>query len=97
MIYICNQNDITMETTTVQKRATMFRFAPELVDRLKELARKEHRSLNNYVECVLLDIAYNQPNKETRDAIEEARSGKLRNTPAIDLSSPDAMFKSMGL
>jgi hypothetical protein len=52
-----------METTTVQKRATMFS---------------------------------NQPNKETRDAIEEARSGKLRNTPAIDLSSPDAMFKSMG-
>lgn len=83
--------------TAVQKRATMFRFDPELVDRLKELARKEHRSLNNFVECVLLDIAYNRPNKETMSAIAEARSGKLRNTPAVDLSSPEAMFKSMGL
>ena len=81
----------------IQKKATLFRLNAELVDRLKELARLEHLSLNNFVECVLLDIAYKYPNKETLEAIEEARSGKLRSTPPIDLSSPEAMFKSMGL
>ena len=43
----------------IQKKATMFRLSTELIDRLKEMARREHRSLNNFVECVLLDVAYN--------------------------------------
>lgn len=62
----------------VQKKATMFRLSTDLIDRLKELAKREHRSLNNFVECALLDIAYNEPNEVTKAAIEEARSGKLR-------------------
>ena len=33
----------------------------------------------------------------TKAAIEEARSGKLRDVPAVDTSSVEAMFKSMGL
>lgn len=37
---------------------------------------------------------YNEPNEVTKTAIEEARSGKLRNTPPIDTSSVEAMFKS---
>ena len=86
-----------MEAALPQKRATMFRLNVELIDRLKEMARREHRSLNNFVECVLLDIAYHEPNDTTKAAIEEARSGKLRDVPEIDLSSPEAMFKSMGI
>ena len=82
---------------SVQKKPTMFRLSVELIDRLKELARREHRSLNNFVECVLLDVAYNEPNEQTKAAMEEARSGKLRDVPAVDTSSVDAMFKSMGL
>lgn len=82
---------------TIQKKATMFRLPVELIDRLKELARKEHRSLNNFVECVLLDVAYNEPNETTKAAIAEARSGKLRNEVPVDTSSVEAMFKSMGL
>lgn len=81
----------------IQKKATMFRLNVELIDRLKEMAKREHRSLNNFVECVLLDVAYNEPNETTKAAIEEARSGKLHDVPEIDLSSPEAMFKSMGL
>jgi hypothetical protein len=80
--------------TSVQKKATLFRLDTDLLDRLKVLAKREHRSLNNYVECVLLDFAYNEPNEATIKAIEEARSGKLRNTPAVDTSSVEAMFKS---
>ena len=81
----------------VQKKATMFRLNVDLIERLKELAKREHRSLNNFVECVLLDVAYNEPNEVTKAAIEEARSGKLRNVAPIDTSSVEAMFKSMGL
>lgn len=94
--YLCKQNDIIMEAS-VQKKATMFRLSVDLIDRLKELAKRDHRSLNNFVECVLLNAAYNDGNTATKAAIEEARSGKLRNTPPVDLSSPEAMFKSMGL
>lgn len=81
----------------VQKKATMFRLSTDLIERLKELAKREHRSLNNFVECALLDIAYNEPNEVTKAAIEEARSGKLRDVPSIDTSSVEAMLKSMGL
>ena len=82
---------------TVPKKATMFRLNVDLVERLKEMAKREHRSLNNFVECVLLDFAYNEPNEDTKAAIEEARSGKLRDVPSVDTSSVEAMFKSMGL
>lgn len=81
----------------IQKKATMFRLNVDLIDRLKEMARREHRSLNNFVECILLDVAYNEPNEVTKAAIEEAKSGKLRGTSPIDTSSVEAMFKSMGL
>lgn len=82
---------------SIQKKATMFRLDVKLIERLKEMARLQHRSLNNFVECVLLDVAYNEPNEETKAAIDEARSGKLRDVPPVDTSSVDAMFKSMGL
>lgn len=86
-----------MEAAVPRKKATMFRLSTELLDRLKEMAKREHRSLNNFVECVLLDVAYNEPNEITKAAIEEARSGKLRDVPEVDLSSLEAMFKSMGI
>ena len=83
-----------MEVTVPKKKATMFRLNVDLLDRLKELARREHRSLNNYVECVLLDVAYNEPNETTIVAINEARSGALRNTAPVDTSSVEAMLNS---
>ena len=81
----------------IQRKATMFRLDSDLIVRLKEMARREHRSLNNFVECILLDVAYNEPNDITKAAIKEAKSGKLNNAPAVDTSSVDAMFKSMGI
>ena len=90
------QNENTMEAA-IQRKATMFRLNIDLIDRLKEMAKREHRSLNNFVECVLLDVAYNEPNEVTRAAMEEARSGSLRGTTPVDTSSVDAMFKSAGL
>ena len=79
----------------IPKKATMFRLSTDLIERLKEMAKREHRSLNNFVECILLDVAYNEPNEVTKAAIEEARSGKLREVSPVDTSSIEAMFKSM--
>lgn len=63
-----------METTV--KKQTAFRFDSELLEMLKAAARKEHRSLNNFVETLLMRFMYDRPNADTREAIEEARSGK---------------------
>lgn len=92
-MYICKQNAITMNAVIPQKKATMFRLDIDLVNRLKELARREHRSLNNYVECILLDVAYNEPNEETIAAINEARNGNYVENP-IDPTSVESLLKS---
>jgi chromosome segregation and condensation protein ScpB len=66
------------------KVQTAFRLYKDLIHRLKMMARKENRSLNNYVETVLMNIAYNDPNDETIEAIEEARSGKPMEKLDVD-------------
>ena len=79
------------------KKNQSFRLPVDLLDRLKQLAKGQNRSLNNYVETVLLDAAFHTPNTTTLAAMKEAESGALRNAPALDLSSIDAMEKSMDL
>ena len=79
----------------LEKKAHVFRLPKYLLDRLKELAAKDRRSLNNYVEGILLDVVYNEPNDITKAALEEAKAGKLESP--IDTSSVEAMLKSMGL
>ena len=79
------------------KKNQSFRLSVALIDRLKQLAKLQNRSLNNNVETLLLDAAYHVPNAATIAAMKEAESGVLRNEPAIDLSSIQAMEKSMGL
>lgn len=79
------------------KKNQSFRLPVALIERLKLLARRENRSLNNYVETVLLDAAYHQPNATTLAAMREAESGALKDTPELDMSSIEAMEKSMGL
>ena len=79
------------------KKNQSFRLSVELIERLKSLAKRQNRSLNNFVETVLLDAAYNEPNAETLAAMKEVESGALRDVPALDLSSIEAMERSMGL
>lgn len=67
-----------MATTVIRKPAS-FRLRVDLLDRLKRKAEQENRTLNNYVESVLLDIAYHEPNAVTKGAIKEAKSGKNGN------------------
>ena len=82
---------------TVQKKKQSFRLPVELIERLKQLAKKQNRSLNNFVETLLLDAAYHEPNEITLEAMKEAKSGKLKDAPVLDLSSIEAMEKSMGI
>lgn len=70
----------TIATRKDEKRPTAFRLNADLVARLKVLAKKDNRSLNNYVENVLMSIAYNEPNETTRAAIRESMENKSLET-----------------
>ena len=80
-----------METTVVRKPAS-FSLRSDLLEGLRRNAKRENRTLNNYVESVLLDIVYNEPNRVTEAAIEEARSG--RNSNKV-YSSVEELFKDL--
>ena len=62
-----------MDMEIALKKNQSFRLSVELIDRLKQLAKRQNRSLNNYVETVLLDAAYHEPNAVTLEAMEEAK------------------------
>ena len=71
--------------TTIQRRQTSFRLRTDLLEALQSAAKRENRTLNNYVESVLLDIMYDEPNEVTKAAIEEARSGNNQNKVYADV------------
>ncbi len=79
----------------IQKKAQSFRLPVDLIERLHQMAKRENRSLNNFVECALLDLAYTEPNAETKATINESKAGKLHGP--LDVSSVEAMYKSMDL
>jgi len=83
-----------MNTVTIQRKQTSFRLREDLLKILKTKAAQANRTLNNYVESVLLDNAYgNDPNAETRAAIEEAMSGE--NAGTLNMDSFDAFVNSI--
>lgn len=80
--------------TTIVRRPASFRLRADLLEGLKRNAARTNRSLNNYVESVLLDAVYNEPNEETKTAIREAMNRK--EYPAEDLfDDVDEMFKAL--
>lgn len=82
-----------MATAIVRKPAS-FRLRADLLERMKRNAVRENRTLNNYVECVLLDAVYDEPNEVTKAAIEEAMT--RREYPEGELySSAAELFKAL--
>ncbi|MCM1071399.1 MAG: hypothetical protein NC210_09465 [[Clostridium] fimetarium] len=81
-----------MEAAT-NRKAIMLHLREELVDRLKLLAARDNRSLNNYVETILMDFAYETPNAATRTAIAEARNDD--NLSPVDMSDYESFLKSI--
>ena len=66
------------------KKQTAFRFSEDLLERLKVRAKKDNRSLNNYVEKILMEAVYDEPNEETVAAMKEAKEGRTLET--LDLA-----------
>lgn len=84
--------------STISNRPRMrayLRLRPQLVERLKADANRQHVSFNSYVEGILLDFIFNVPNEETVEAIEESKRGEYAGT--IDLSNMEAFKRSMGI
>ena len=80
--------------TTIERKPVSFRLRSDLIEGLRRNAKRENRTLNNYVESVLLDIVYNEPNEVTKAAIEEARNRK--EYPENELyGSAEEMFKAL--
>ena len=77
---------------TITRRPTSFRLRTDLLEGLKRKAARENRTLNNYVESVLLDIVYDEPNEVTKAAIQEAMSRRNYNKV---YSSVDEMFNDI--
>ncbi|MBP3756579.1 MAG: toxin-antitoxin system protein [Prevotella sp.] len=75
--------------TTIVRKPTSFRLRTDLIEGLKRKAAQQNRTLNNYVESVLLDIVYDEPNEETKAAIEEVMAGK---NPQKVYTDVDEMF-----
>lgn len=59
-----------MKTVSVKKQMA-FRLNENLVNKLKEEAKKENRSLSNYVECILMDSVYNNRGVEIVEEVPE--------------------------
>ena len=94
LYYFCtiiNNNCKTMEAT-IQRKQTSFRLRTDLLEFMKEDAERQNRTLNNFLESLLLDYYYNEPNEVTKAAIEEAMSGRNRNKV---YDSVDEMFADL--
>lgn len=83
-----------IKTPTAKKKQTAFRLDDDLLEKLKEKAERENRSLNNYVERVLMSVAYDKPNEITIAAMKEAMAGKGVGE-ALDLSKWDEFIASL--
>ena len=57
------------------KTQTAFRINTDLLEKLKEKALSQKRSLNNYVEYLFYKDVRDIPNKTTRKSIDDARKG----------------------
>lgn len=82
-----------MNTLAVDRKQTAFRLRTDLLDRLKVAAKKENRSLNNYVESVLLDAVYREPNEETLAAMKDAKENG--NLETLDLDNFEKFVESL--
>jgi len=52
-----------------------FRFDEDIIELIKEKAKAQKRSLNNYIEMLMAKDVGNIPNDETKKAIQDARNG----------------------
>ena len=79
--------------TLTNRKLTSFRLNESLLERLKVQAKKENRSLNNYVESALMRIVYRKPNVTTLAAIKEAQESD--NLETLDMDNFESFVASL--
>ena len=63
-----------MPTIDTKKKSTSLRINSNLFAHIEKLAKKENRSLNNFIETTLFDaLNYREPNEKTKKGIKESR------------------------
>ena len=77
----------------IERKQTAFRLSTSLLNKLREAAERENRSLNNYVESVLMDAVNSNPNKLTLAAMKEAREN--RDLETLDVNNLDSVIASL--
>ena len=77
----------------IERKQTAFRLSTSLLNKLREAAERENRSLNNYVESVLMDAVNNNPNKLTLAAMKEAREN--RDLETLDAGNLESVIASL--
>ena len=77
----------------IDRKQTAFRLSCDLLDKLREAATRENRSLNNYVESVLMVVVYNDPNKLTINAMREAR--ETRELETLNSENLETLISSL--
>ena len=77
----------------IERKQTAFRLSTSLLNKLKEAAERENRSLNNYVESVLMDAVFSNPNKLTLAAMKEAREN--RDLETLDADNLETVIASL--
>lgn len=82
-----------MSTAPLRKVKT-FRLRADLLDRLQQIAARENRTLNNFVESVLLNIAYDEPTPTTAAAIKEAKARKHYPTDEL-YADAEELYKAL--
>jgi hypothetical protein len=81
-----------MDTEVINRKQTAFRLSEDLLNHLRVAAKKENRSLNNYVESTLMNI-FLKPNKVTLNAMKEASEDK--NLETLDMDKFDDFVASL--
>ena len=80
-------------SVVIERKQTAFRLSTSLLSKLREAANRENRSLNNYVESVLMDAVSSNPNKLTLAAIKEAR--EKRDLETLDVKNLESVINSL--
>lgn len=78
-----------------EKKLTSIRLNKILYAHLQKKARTENRSVNNYIETLLLENSnFYEPNEETVAAVNEARESIANNTGKGHKNS-DSLMKAL--
>lgn len=78
-----------------EKKLTSIRINNGLYQHLQEKAKKENRSLNNYIETLLYENSdYHEPNEETLEAMKEVQE-MIKNGTGKAYTNVDELVKDL--